>query len=151
MQLGSILRKVMDIEPCFNLKLRQADRVLTALYNQHLSELDLKITQFSVLRCVYLMKQASQKQIERALLVDQATLTRSLQPLLRKGFVQKQQDSDDKRIMHVSLTAQGQALYSQAEPRWLAAQARVNELLGQEAVDKLLSASDALIQLKPKP
>lgn len=138
----------MDIQPCFNLKLRQADRVLTNLYNQHLSDLDLKITQFSVLRALWLLKSASQKRLESVLLVDQATLTRSLQPLLRQGYISRIQDEKDRRIMLVSLTPQGKALYEQAEPCWLAAQKQVNDILGDETLEKLVNASDALIALK---
>lgn len=138
----------MDIEPCYNLKLRQADRVLTNLYNQHLSDLDIKITQFSVLRALWLMKCAAQKQLEGVLLVDQATLTRSLQSLLRQGYVSREQDENDRRIMLVSLTSKGKALYKEAEPRWLAAQNQVNDILGQSTLDKLLSASEALIAIK---
>lgn len=138
----------MDIEPCYNLKLRQADRVLTNLYNQHLSDLDIKITQFSVLRALWLMKCAAQKQLEGVLLVDQATLTRSLQSLLRQGYVSREQDENDRRIMLVSLTSKGKALYKEAEPRWLAAQNQVNDILGQPTLDKLLSASEALIAIK---
>ena len=138
----------MDIEPCYNLKLRQADRVLTNLYNQHLSDLDIKITQFSVLRALWLMKCAAQKQLESVLLVDQATLTRSLQSLLRQGYVSREQAENDRRIMLVSLTSKGKALYKEAEPRWLAAQNQVNDILGQSTLDKLLSASEALIAIK---
>lgn len=138
----------MDIEPCYNLKLRQADRVLTNLYNQHLSDLDIKITQFSVLRALWLMKCAAQKQLEGVLLVDQATLTRSLQSLLRQGYVSREQDENDRRIMLVSLTSKGKALYKEAEPRWLAAQNQVNDILGRSTLDKLLSASEALIAIK---
>ena len=138
----------MDIEPCFNLKLRQADRVLTNLYNQHLSDLDLKITQFSVLRALWLMKTAAQKQLEKVLLVDQATLTRSLQPLLRQGYISREQDEKDRRISLVSLTPEGISLYKQAEPRWQAAQQQVNAILGDDTLEKLVNASDALIALK---
>lgn len=138
----------MDIEPCFNLKLRQADRVLTNLYNQHLSDLDLKITQFSVLRALWLMKTAAQKQLEKVLLVDQATLTRSLQPLLRQGYISRVQDEKDRRISLVSLTPEGIALYKQAETRWQAAQQQVNAILGDDTLEKLVNASDALIALK---
>lgn len=140
----------MPLQPCFNLKWRQADRVLTGLYNAHFSDLDIKITQFSVLRAVKLMKTTSQKALEQVLLVDQATLTRSLQPLIRQGFIERQPSPEDGRIMLVSLSDDGKTLYKKAEKRWEAAQQQVSEILGDEALDQLLAASDALIKLKSR-
>ena len=137
-----------QIQPCFNLQWRQADRVITGLYNAHLSDLDLKITQFSVLRAVKLMRSCSQKQLEKVLLVDQATLTRSLQPLLRQDYIQRHASPEDGRIMLVSLTIAGKELYKKAEKRWLAAQTQVADILGEDSLEQLLEASQALIKLK---
>lgn len=138
----------MNIQPCFNLKLRQADRVLTAYYNSFLGELGLKITQFSVLRSLWYMKSTSQKELEKVLLVDQATLTRSLQPLIRQGYIDRVPDANDRRVMMCSLSSSGKALYKDAEKRWKQAQKSVEEKLGKETMTQLINASEALIGIK---
>ena len=138
----------MSIQPCFNLKLRQADRVLTAYYNSFLGELGLKITQFSVLRSLWYMKSTSQKELEKVLLVDQATLTRSLQPLIRQGYIDRVPDTNDRRVMMCSLSSSGKALYKDAEKRWKQAQKSVEEKLGKETMAQLINASEALIGIK---
>lgn len=138
----------MNIQPCFNLKLRQADRVLTAYYNSFLGELGLKITQFSVLRSLWYMKSTSQKELEKVLLVDQATLTRSLQPLIRQGYIDRVPDANDRRMMMCSLSSSGKALYKDAEKRWKQAQKSVEEKLGKETMTQLINASEALIGIK---
>ncbi len=138
----------MNIQPCFNLKLRQADRVLTAYYNSFLGELGLKITQFSVLRSLWYMKSTSQKELEKVLLVDQATLTRSLQPLIRQGYIDRVPDASDRRVMMCSLSSSGKALYKDAEKRWKQAQKSVEEKLGKETMAQLINASEALIGIK---
>lgn len=138
----------MNIQPCFNLKLRQADRVLTAYYNSFLGDLGLKITQFSVLRSLWYMKSTSQKELEKVLLVDQATLTRSLQPLIRQGYIDRVPDASDRRVMMCSLSSSGKALYKDAEKRWKQAQKSVEEKLGKETMAQLINASEALIGIK---
>lgn len=138
----------MPIEPCFNLKLRQADRVLTSHYNAHLSDLGIKITQFSVLRSLWYLKRCSQHELEKVLLVDQATLTRSLQALIREGYIDRNHDSADRRVMLCSLSDSGKALYKQAEKRWKQAQHSVEKQLGPAIIAQLLNASGALIDMK---
>jgi DNA-binding MarR family transcriptional regulator len=141
-------RVIMHIEPCINLQLRQADRILTSHYNAHLSGLGLKITQFSVLRALWFMKTSSQQDLEKVLLVDQATLTRSLKPLIREGYIDRVADSADRRVMLCSLSKEGAALYKQAEECWQQAQDSVQKKLGPDMIEQLLGAAKALIDLK---
>lgn len=138
----------MSIEPCFNLQLRQADRVLTSHYNGYLSGLGIKVTQFSVLRALWYMKCSSQQGLEKVLLVDQATLTRSLKPLIRDGYIDRVADSTDRRVMRCSLSKAGKVLYKQAEKCWKQAQDSVEKKLGPKMIEQLLGASQALIELK---
>lgn len=138
----------MPIEPCFNLKLRQADRVLTSHYNAYLNECGIKVTQFSVLRALWHLKRCSQQELEKVLLVDQATLTRSLKPLIRDGFIDRTPDVADRRVMLCSLSDDGKTLYKQAEKHWKQAQKNVEKKLGPEAIEQLLSATNALIDMK---
>ncbi len=138
----------MSIQPCFNLKLRQADRVLTSLYNAYLNDLGIKITQFSVLRSLWYMKRCSQQELERVLLVDQATLTRNLKPLIRDGYIDRVASDADRRVMLCSLTDEGKALFKQAEKRWQQAQKQVEQTLGDSGIEQLLTASRALIEMK---
>lgn len=138
----------MQIQPCLNLKLRQADRVLTSHYNGYLSDVGIKVTQFSVLRALWHMKTCSQQQLEKVLLVEQATLTRSLQPLIRGGYIERTADAADRRVMLCSLSESGKALYKDAEKRWKQAQKSVEKKLGPELIEQLLSSSSALIEMK---
>lgn len=138
----------MDIETCYNLKIRQANRVLTSYYDEYLRELGLKITQFSILRCLWYLKSAPQKELEKWLVLDQATLTRNLKPLIRDGYIQTQRSAEDGRITLVSLTDDGIALYKQAKKNWKKAQDNVSKKLGEDMSQKLLDVSEALLELK---
>lgn len=138
----------MSIDPCLNLKLRQADRVLTNYYNAYLHECGIKVTQFSVLRVLWYIKRGSQQEIEKALLVDQATLTRSLKPLIREGYIDRSADPADRRVMLCSLSESGKALFKQAEKQWKLAQKNVETELGPDVIAQLMNVSDALINMK---
>jgi len=95
------------------------------------------------------MKRCAQQEIEKALLVDQATLTRSLKPLIREGYIDRSPDPSDRRVMLCSLSESGKTLFKQAEKQWKLAQKNVEKELGRDVIDQLMSVSDAVINMKP--
>lgn len=138
----------MPIQPCYNLAMRQADRVLTGVYNAYLNEMDLKITQFSVLRALRFLKACSQKELEKVLLLEQATLTRNLQPLLRDGWIKREPSTQDGRVWLISLTDEGYALFKQAEKRWQAAQKKIESVLGEATLAQLMETSEKIVKMR---
>ncbi len=138
----------MTIIPCYNLKLRQADRVLTSYYDEALRDLSITIAQFSLLRALSYMKQTSQKELQQALVLQQTTLTRNLQPLIRSGYVQTSPSPEDGRVTLVSLTDEGKALFKQAKVRWDQAQKGIANHLGPELTEQLLNVTDAILTLR---
>jgi DNA-binding MarR family transcriptional regulator len=59
--------KITDI--CLAHVLRCADRVVTQLYNEYLAPLDLRVTQFTVLRALHFMKTKTVLQIQDILVI----------------------------------------------------------------------------------
>lgn len=137
----------MSIEPCFNLKLRQATRVLTQHYDAYLRDEGITITQFSILRTLWYLKSAPQKELQSVLVLQQTTLTRNLKPLLRDGIIQITPSEADGRVKLVSLTADGKTLFQRARKKWQQAQARLSEDLGETLSNQLLKVADSIIQL----
>lgn len=138
----------MRITPCFNLKLRQAARVLTSHYDAYLRELGITVTQFSILRSLWHMKSTSQKELQEVLVLQQTTLTRNLKPLIRDGYIQTCNCPKDARVSLVSLTDSGEALFQQARKHWKQAQDDVTRKLGDEVSAQLLQVADAIIELR---
>lgn len=138
----------MNITPCFNLKLRQADRVLTSYYDNSLRDLGITIAQFSVLRVLSMLKNPSQKELQEVLVLQQTTLTRNLKPLIRSGYVQTNPSPDDGRVTLVSLTDEGKALFNKAKVRWKQAQSGISQHLGDELSAQLLQVADAILALR---
>ncbi len=137
----------MSIEPCFNLKLRQADRVLTSHYDSYLRELGIKATQFAILRVLSYLDSASQKRLQEVLVLNQTTLTRNLKPLIRDGYIITNPGEEDRRVTVVSLSPEGKALFKQGEKHWKKAQAMVASKLGAKTSRELLQVAEAILEL----
>ena len=66
------------LSPCVCNTLRMVTRVVTQLYDDCLRPSGLRVTQFSILAAIARLGEASLKQLEDELAIDQTTLTRSL-------------------------------------------------------------------------
>src|SRR6266436_3988530 len=75
------------LSPCVCNTLRMVTRVVTQLYDDCLRPSGLRVTQFSILAAVARLGEASLKQLEEDLAIDQTTLTRSLSLLERASVV----------------------------------------------------------------
>ena len=142
--MGLVMGKISS---CFNLKMRQASRVLTSHYDSYLRPDGITVTQFSILRSLWYMKSTSQKDLQEVLVLQQTTLTRNLKPLIRDGYIQIKPSPEDGRIKLVSLTQQGKDLFQQARKNWKSAQAALSNRLGKEKGEQLVELADAIIEL----
>jgi len=131
---------------CFNLAMRKSSRLITQFYEDRLSAVGLKSGQFSILRAVSYLKQTSNKELQRVLVLEQTTLSRNLKPLFRDGYLKLSADSNDARIKLISLTTTGKALYDTAEPIWQKAQNDLEEKLGSEELKNILALADSFVK-----
>ena len=107
-------------------------RVVTQLYDDSLRPSGLRVTQFSILAMIARLGEASLKQLEDELAIDQTTLTRSLVLLERDGVIERASHPDG-RIKAMRLTAQGRRALEVARPLWAQAQGKVLRELGAKA------------------
>ena len=135
-------------EKCFGLSVRRADRVITQMYNDHLSTVGIKATQFSVLRALWYMKSTTAVQLQQVLVMDQTTLSRTLKLLIRDGFVHVT-EGQTKREKNLSLSDEGLAIYKEALKHWKIAQQKLREHLGATLCDQLIGLSQEIVKLKP--
>ena len=135
------------VEPCFNLRLRQASRVMTSHYDGYLRDLGITIAQFSVLRALWYLKATSQKDLQGVLVLQQTTLTRNLKLLLKAGYIETQPGEEDRRVSVVSLTDDGEIIFKQARERWRQAQKEVSNHLGEAYSQQLVELTEAIIAM----
>src|SRR5881296_1607673 len=120
------------LSPCVCNTLRMVTRVVTQLYDDCLRPSGLRVTQFSILAAIARLGEASLKQLEDELAIDQTTLTRSLS-LLESGGVIERASHLDRRIKAMRLTSKGRRAVEVARPLWAQAQGKVLRELGTKA------------------
>ena len=127
--MGAMAPRAAPLSPCVCNTLRMATRVVTQLYDDVLRPSGLRVTQFSTLAAIARLEEASLRQLEDALAIDQTTLTRSVALLERDGLTARVANPD-RRIKAMRLTARGRAAFEAARPLWRRAQDQMLRELG---------------------
>ena len=131
---------------CSNLKLRQADRVVSRLYDRHLATVGLKTSQYALLGHIAALMPVQPAELAAQLQMEASTLTRNLQPLVVQGWVEVG-PGRDARSRQVVLTESGRAKHAEARSAWKQAQQAFNERLGLERVAQLHALLDECLRL----
>ncbi len=138
---------IQQPEICLAHSLRRADRVISQIYNEYLAPLGVRVTQFSVLRTLHYLDSTTATQIQETLIMEQATVSRALKPLIRDGYVNVAEGTN-KREKLLSLSPAGQELYHQALVPWQQAQTEIREKLGSDIDNTLNELSQQIVALK---
>ncbi|MGF6372734.1 DNA-binding MarR family transcriptional regulator [Paraburkholderia sp. MM5496-R1] len=117
-------------DDCF--AIRQAARHISQIYDRHLSNVGLTITQFSLLGRLKRTGPMTMKQIAEAMRMQRTTLVRTIQPLRRDGLVSSEAMGADARALLISLTAAGEERQDAGRAHWYAAQAEFEHRFGEE-------------------
>ena len=104
----------LDHQLCF--ALYSASLAMTKLYAPLLDGLGLTYPQYVVMLALWERDDVTVSALGERLFLDSGTLTPLLKRLETAGFVQRQRDAQDERRVRITLTAQGTALRTQAQP-----------------------------------
>lgn len=83
-------------------------------YKPYLDEIDLTYTQYIVMMVLWEHKQINVKDMGAFLYLDSGTLTPVLKKLEQKGYLTRERDKEDERVLNVTITEQGEELKEQA-------------------------------------
>ncbi len=119
--------------------LRKAARVVTQLYDEALQPAGLKATQFNLLSTIALYEPAIINELADKLIMNRTTLARDLKPLEREGLVLVVVGENDQRTRQVTLTPKGRELLLKAAPLRQEIQNQVEERLGKDHFQTLLT------------
>jgi DNA-binding MarR family transcriptional regulator len=129
-------------------RLRRATRALTQLYDDLLAPAGLRLTQFSLLRTLTRNGTMRINALAAAQLLDRTALSRNLDPLVERGYVEIVPGSDG-RVREVAITRKGVATLKAAEPHWARAQREVERRIGVDKLDALIETLGELESLHP--
>ena len=122
-----------------------AARVLTGIYDQELRRSGMPATQFALLAILEQRPGAAQDQLTAWMAMEQSTLSRNLQGLIRKRWVSRAPASGSRRVGYET-TAPGRTALKRARPGWQRAQSRIKRALGADwrGLGRLLQKVSAL-------
>jgi DNA-binding MarR family transcriptional regulator len=118
-------------DSCLCLGFRKAARQTTKIYDEFLSEVGLRITQFGLL--AHLEERGEPvtlTDLAVQLKMDPTTLNRNLKPLERQKLLSIKSSLQDRRVREIAMTAAGRRLFWKAAPLWKAAHEHLRQMLG---------------------
>lgn len=127
--------------PCMCASLRRASRAASALYEEALRPLGLRVTQFTILQSLSLAGTVTQGQLGEMLAMDSTTLTRTLGIMVRHGWIARN-PGEDRREWRIELSKAGEAQFKRALPYWHQVQIQLRTQLGKEHWDALLTLTN---------
>lgn len=130
-----------DRELCACTTLRELARRATAMYDDVLEPLGLKITQYGYLARLDRLIQCNLGELAKACDLDVTSMSRALRPLIVNGWVKCGRGKDD-RTNRYELTAEGKRLLQKAFALWKKAQIRLHEIIEPEQIRALKGLSE---------
>jgi DNA-binding MarR family transcriptional regulator len=129
---------------CIAVRLRMLNRVVTNVYDEALRPFDAKVSQMNILVAAAKMGAARPSELGDVLHLDASTLSRNLERMSRRGWLELVGDQEDGRAQQIRITTQGRKLLDQTAAAWEQAQTKVKKLLGGAFVEELGKATRRL-------
>jgi DNA-binding MarR family transcriptional regulator len=139
---------------CTCIRVRQAARALSRIYDEALDATGIQASQLPVLVAVAHFGEAgaSINALASVLVMDRTTLSRNLRPLEKLGLLRVARAPDDARQRLVLLTRHGERVIERSYPLWQEAQRQLSELAGKESVQAARDSLGRLLDaLAPAP
>jgi DNA-binding MarR family transcriptional regulator len=115
---------------CNCLALRQATRHVTQFYDQFLTPVGVRATQYSILARLSRKGPLTINALAAELVMDRTTLGRNIRPLQRDGLVSIGPGEADRRKKELRLTLAGSARFAAAQKAWTKAQSDFERTFG---------------------
>ncbi len=124
--------------------LRRTARHVSQAYDNALSDVGLKASQFMVLAHVERTEGLTITELARQLGLDRTTLTRNLRPLVGAGWI-RVSDAADRRARALYPTSSGRDLVARAKPLWRKAEDAFRGSMGKPDVSELRRLLDVAL------
>ena len=131
---------------CLAVRVRMINRVVTAAYEEELRPLGLKVSQMNILVAVALFGPARPSDVCRALHLDPSTLSRNVERMKRKGWIETITGRDGRSHV-LKVTGEGFNITEAARPAWEHGQARAAALLGEDGVAAIRRVGNELLRI----
>lgn len=118
---GPFVPARLGVEPSLGYYLSTARNVLAGRIDRAVAPLGLTSSQIGVILLLWFERASTPNEMSRALSYDTGSMTRMLDRLEKKGFLERQRSQADRRVVELALTDQGRAAAQQL-PELIAAE-----------------------------
>jgi DNA-binding MarR family transcriptional regulator len=127
---------------CLGARLRMLNRLVTNVYDAALRPHNVRVSQMNILVVIAVTGPVRGVDVARRLRMDTSTLSRDLDRLLERGWVQASPGVG--RAQQLEVTAAGRKLLARILKDWREAQRQVRELLSPALSDALIDTVKSL-------
>ena len=117
--------------------LRRTNHMLDKLIHKDIKSYGLNVTEFAVLEVLYNRGEHTIQRIKERILIASSSTTYVVTNLEKKGYIQRRQDTKDKRVSYASLTDKGRAFMDEIFPNHANAIASVFSDLSEDELQSL--------------
>lgn len=114
-----------------------SNAVSTSIAGIYESEFDLSVWQWRIIAVLGEHNDLTSTEVAVRTLMDKPTVSRAATSLIERGILSRNIDDDDRRRAPLSLTDEGQAIYTAIRPRALACERELLDALSPKEVETL--------------
>jgi DNA-binding MarR family transcriptional regulator len=134
---------------CACRNLRMTTRVITQYYDKAFHSSGLKSPQFALLNDINSRENGiSVNELADFAMMDQTTVTRNVEILRKKGYVNVTIEDADSRKKCITISEVGKSELAVAMPHWQEAQMKLEQIVGKEQFNTLLKTLSDLREIK---
>jgi MarR family 2-MHQ and catechol resistance regulon transcriptional repressor len=98
--------------------LMQTSKAIYDRIKEQMAKSELSITEFSVLEVLYQKRKQTIQQIGNCILISSGSMTYVIDKLEQRGLLSRNACPDDRRVIHVTLTNDGNRLMNEIMPKY---------------------------------
>jgi DNA-binding MarR family transcriptional regulator len=125
--------------------LKQAVSAIDQYVNKLLKEYKIARSQYRVLFYVNKLSHPTQKQMVEALYIQGSTLTLIVNTLVKKGWLLRNEDKNDRRIKHLELTDKGCGLFEKIPNTSMVLDEIIRGTISQKSYESMTENLDKII------
>lgn len=129
---------------CIAVRIRILNRAVSKIYDDALRPFGVKVSQLNILVATAKMGTAKPADVCGALHLSVSTLSRNVERMKNRGWIDVLADATDGRAQPFCLGKAGEELLATCMPAWRKAQKETKKLLGDDVVDLLSTAKESV-------
>jgi len=126
--------------------MQQMHRVGSSKFHALMGQQDISPSQMELLVAVKHMQPVSVKDIAARMRLTPGAVTQLIEGLVTKGYVERQADTQDRRVTHISLADEGATKLRELWEHRKAGLRRIMETLDSEELNALIHVQEKIIQ-----